>query len=309
MNASPTVVSLLPSATEIVYALGLADRLLGRTFECDFPPAAAAKPVVLETALAPGMTPAEIDAAVSAAGPSGGLYRISDDLRELAPDVILTQDLCGVCAVPVADVDEALQSLGCSSSVVSLDPRRLDDVLATVTAVGRALGAEATAAEVVASLRVRVQAVRDAVAGRPRPSVLVVEWVDPPFGTGHWIPDMVEAAGGRALLGTAGGESRRTTWEECAGSGAEVVLVAPCGYGLEDASEQARAVLARPELADLPAVREGRVFAVDATSVVTRPGPRVVDGVEAFASALHPGAVPDRPHLVRQVSPVNSPRW
>lgn len=297
----PTVVSLLPSATEIVYALGCEDRLLGRTFECDFPPAAAAKPVVLDTTLPPGLDPAGIDSAVAAAGGSGGLYRIRDELGALAPDVVLAQDLCAVCAVPAGRVDEALRVLGCESEVVSLDPRRLEEVIETVTTVGRAIDADAAAREVTSGLRSRLAAVRAAVAGRPRQSVLVVEWVDPPFGTGHWIPDMIEAAGGTAVLAAPGGDSRRVPWQEMARTEAEVLVVAPCGYGLDAAADQARLVLARPELADLPAVRDGRVLAIDASSVVTRPGPRVVDGVEALAAALHPGCVPARPYLVRPV--------
>lgn len=299
---APTAVSLLPSATEIVYTLGLDDQLLGRTFECDYPAAAAAKQIVLDTKIPRGLSPVEIDAFVKSAGGPSGLFAIRDELGALAPDVILTQDLCGVCAVPATDVEGALDKIGCSAQVVRLDPHTLDEVITTVEDVAAALGSPERARPLTDGLQRRLQAVRDAVAGRPRPRVMVLEWVDPPFGTGHWIPEMVETAGGQPLLANFAAPSVEVTWQQVAATEADILIVSPCGYFLEGGLEQARQVVARPELAGLPAIRDGQVYAVDATSVVTRPGPRVVDGVEAFASVLHPGSVRARPELIRSLA-------
>lgn len=288
--------SLLPSATEIVFALGRGDRLRGVTFECDHPEPARAVPQVSGTALATdgSLTPEQIDAQVAALVQAGEpIYTLDHDrIRAIAPDVILTQDLCRVCAVPSGAVDEALEVIGCRADVVSLDPHRLDDVIAAVGAVGRAVGAVDRAEALMADLRARVAAVTARVAGRERPRVLMLEWVDPPYSAGHWVPDMVEAAGGVSLLGEGGDRSRRLAWGEVAAVEPEVVVVMPCGFGLDDAVEQARGVLDRPELASARCVA-----AVDANGLFSRPGPRVVDGVEALAALLHPGTGSAGPDL------------
>lgn len=299
MSSAPTAVSLLPSATEIVYTLGLEDQLLGRTFECDYPAAASSKQIVLDTKIPQGLEPSEIDAFVKSAGGPSGLFEIRDELGELAPDVILTQDLCGVCAVPATDVEGALSKIGCSSQVLRLDPHTVDEVLTTVEDIAEALGSPERATQLTAELRRRLQTVREAVAGKARPRVVVLEWIEPPFGTGHWIPEMIDIAGGEPLLANVASPSVEATWAQVAATQADVLIVSPCGYFLDEGLEQARRVAAREELANLPAVRNGQVYAVDATSVVTRPGPRIVDGVEAFASVLHPGALPARPELIR----------
>jgi iron complex transport system substrate-binding protein len=284
------IVSLLPSATEIVYALGLGDDLVGVTFECDEPPAARReKAVVVGGRDTRGMTPAEIDDYVTQRRSTGGdLYTLhADALAGLDPDLVLTQDLCRVCALPSDHVSEALDHLGCRADVLTLDPGSLDEVLDTVLAVGDRVGVRDRAEALVAGLRSRLAAVAAAVADRPRPGVAVVEWVDPPLAAGHWVPDLVVAAGGRELLGRPGRPSVRTSWPDVAGTGPDVVLVAPCGYHLEDAVRQARTVV--------PWCPGAEVWAVDADALVVRPGPRLVDGVEAIAAALHPGAVPDPP--------------
>jgi len=278
------VVSLLPSATEIVYALGLGDQLVGVTFECDEPAAARRdKTVVVGGRDTSGMDPAAIDAYVRAQLAAGqDLYTLhTDALAGLAPDLILTQDLCRVCALPTGHVEDALGYLGCSADVVSLDPRSLDEVLATIVTVGQHTGTQQRAARLVAALRARLAAVADRVAGQPRPAVAVIEWVDPPFTAGHWVPDLVTAAGGRPVAGRPGGPSVQTSWDQIAAAGPEVVVVSPCGFHLDGAAAQAE--LAARQLPGLP------VWAIDADGLVVRPGPRLVDGVEALAAIVHPG--------------------
>jgi iron complex transport system substrate-binding protein len=279
------IVSLLPSATEIVYALGLDEQLVGVTFECNEPPAARRhKTVVVGGRDTSGMSPAAIDAYVRTQLAAGqNLYTLpADALAALAPDVILTQDLCRVCALPTGQVEDALDYLGCTAEVVSLDPHRLDEVLTTIQTVGRQCRAAPPAEQLVFALRQRLAAVADRVAGRPRPTVAVVEWVDPPFSAGHWVPDLVTAAGGIPVAARPGGRSTATTWDEIAAARPDVVVVAPCGFGLEAACAQAELVARR-----LP----GRpIWAIDADGLVVRPGPRLIDGVEALAAVLHPDA-------------------
>jgi iron complex transport system substrate-binding protein len=279
------IVSLLPSATEIVFALGLGDELRGVSFECDFPPEARTRVHVSGTALGDGLTPAEIDAEVAAATQAGAaIYTLDHDaIRAIAPDVIITQDLCRVCAVPAGAVDAALDLLGCRADVVSLDPHRLDEVIACVGQVGAATGTGDAAARLMVGLRSRVEAVCARVAGLTRPRVLALEWADPPFSAGHWVPDMIQAAGGETVLARAGEHSVRLEWSEIASTPADVVVFMPCGFDLDAVIAQSAAVVGRPELA-----AAGAFFAVDANAHFSRPGPRVVDGVELLAELLHP---------------------
>jgi iron complex transport system substrate-binding protein len=279
------VVSLLPSATEIVFALGCGDDLVGVTFECDHPPEARDRRVVSTSTLPEGLSPAEIDVVVSARVAAGeDLYHLdAGALADLQADVVLTQDLCAVCAVDLDRVDDALEYLGCTAEVVTLDPSTLDQVVASIATVGTVLGAEARAGEIVTSLRARLDALARVLAGARARPVLVLEWTDPPFTAGHWVPDVVAAGGGRAALAHGGADSRRASWDDVAGAAAEIVLVAPCGYHLDRASELAEQVVAR---GSLPAGAE--VWAVDADSHFVRPGPRLVDGAEVVARILHP---------------------
>jgi iron complex transport system substrate-binding protein len=284
------LVSLLPSATEIVYALGLGDDLVGVTFECDEPASARVeKAVVVGGRDTKGMTPAEIDEYVKAQLGSGGdLYTLhSGALAGLDPELILTQDLCRVCALPSDHVSEALDYLGCRADVLSLDPYTLDEVFDTILAVGDRSGVPDRAHTLVANLRGRLAAIASAVADRVRPRVAVIEWVDPPFTAGHWVPDLVRAAGGEPVAARPGARSVQTTWGKFIDAEPDVLIVAPCGFHLEGAADQARRVVS-----SLPGVP---VWAIDADGIVVRPGPRVVDGVEAIAAILHPGAVPDPP--------------
>jgi iron complex transport system substrate-binding protein len=279
------VVSLLPSATEIVFALGRGDELVGVTFECDHPVEARSRRVVSTSALPEGLSPAEIDAAVSARMAAGDdLYHLDEQaLAELDADVILTQDLCAVCAVDLDRVDDALEYLGCSAEVVTLDPSSLGDVLDSIVVVGGVLGARAEATRIVEALRARLAALMRAVADAPPRSVMVLEWTDPPFSAGHWVPDLVAAGGGTPILADAGGTSTRLEWDAVGAAGAEVVVVAPCGYHLEPAA----ALAAR--LVDAGRVPErAEVWAVDADSHFVRPGPRLVDGAEVVGRIVHP---------------------
>ena len=309
------LVSLLPSATEIVYALGLGDDLAGVTFECDEPPAARTEKAVVVGGLdTSGMTPGDIDRYVRAQLASGqDLYTLhARALAELEPDLILTQDLCRVCAIPSGQVSDALDYLGCHADVLTLDPHSLDEVLDSILAVGQRAGVAPRAARLVAGLRDRLGRIAASVAGLNPPAVAVLEWVDPPFTAGHWVPDLVTASGGRPVAVAAGGQpapappggqlvaaagaaSVQTDWAAVAAAAPDLVVVAPCGYHLPGAIEQAR--FAAQALPDVP------VWAIDADGIVVRPGPRLVNGVEALASILHPQAVlaapPGAVHRVR----------
>jgi iron complex transport system substrate-binding protein len=284
------LVSLLPSATEIVYALGLDAELVGVTFECDEPPSARVdKAVVVGGRDTSGMSPREIDDYVKAQLAAGAdLYTLhADALANLDPELILTQDLCRVCAVPSGQVSEALSYLGCHADVLSLDPHTLDEVLDTIQAVGAVTGVPNRAETLVASLRARLAAVARAVAHGPRARVTVLEWTDPPFTAGHWVPDLVRAAGGEPVAAHPGGRSMQTTWQEITDAAADIILVAPCGFHLDGAAQQARTIA--------PKFPNTAVWAIDADGIVVRPGPRIVNGVEAIAAILHPGTVPDPP--------------
>jgi iron complex transport system substrate-binding protein len=282
------IVSLLPSATEIAFALGRGDDLVGVTFECDHPPAARSRRIVSTSTLPEGLSPAQIDAVVSARIAAGeDLYRLDEGaLAELDADVVLTQDLCAVCAVDLDRVDDALAYLGCTARVVTLDPHSLEGVLTSVLDVGDVLDAAQRARALVDSLRTRLDALAGALAGTTARSVLVLEWTDPPFCAGHWVPDLVTAGGGTAVLAVPGGDSRRITWDEVRSAPAEVVLVAPCGYHLEQAAGFATQLVVDHRL---PA--GAQVWAVDADSHFVRPGPRLVDGAETVARILHPAVV------------------
>jgi iron complex transport system substrate-binding protein len=282
------IASLLPAATEIVTGLGRVDDLVAVTYECDASARERAA-VVVDTALPPGLEPAEVDSVVRDRARRGmPMYELDRGaLAAAAPDLILTQDLCRVCALPAGAVADALEAIGCRADVLSIDPHSVDDVLAAIAAVGERAGATAEADALVHRLRARLAAVASAVAGRARPRVLVLEWTDPPYLAGHWVPELVRRAGGEPVGGVNGGRSVAAGWTEVAALHADVVLVAPCGYGLDAAAEQAAAMRDR-----FPAAE---VLAVDADSYVVRAGPRLVDGVEAIAWALHPDAVPEPP--------------
>jgi iron complex transport system substrate-binding protein len=284
------IVSLLPSATEIVYALGLGDRLVGVTHECDYPEAARGKPQLTSSALPSAANSAEIDRHVRASLHSGSsLYALdADALERLAPDVIVTQELCAVCAVSYEIVARAARRLSSDPRIVSLEPSSLEDVFANIMTVGELTAASEAATEVVARLRARMAALETYAAGQPgaRPRVLVLEWSDPPMSGGHWTPDLVARAGGECVLGNPGANSTVLTWEAIAAADPSVVIVAPCGYGLEATLAAATELEAQPVWRTLRAVREGRAYALDGNAYVNRPGPRLVDTAELFTSIL-----------------------
>jgi iron complex transport system substrate-binding protein len=279
------IVSLLPSATEILFAVGAGEHVVGVTFECDFPPEARQRRIVSTTSLPHGLTPSEIDAEVRARVAAGeDLYTLDEDaLRDINPDLVVTQDLCAVCAVDISEVDKALTYLGCQAEVVTLDPMTLDEVLDSIETVGRATASSDRARELTANLRSRLEQNTTAVSGQPRPRLAVLEWTDPPFSSGHWVPDMVAAAGAECVLGASGQRSQQIEWHDVAAAQPEMIVVAPCGYRLDGARRLAE-----------EAIEKGRVppgvpvWAVDADAAFVRPGPRLVDGVATLANIAHP---------------------
>jgi iron complex transport system substrate-binding protein len=291
------IVSLLPSATEILFAVGAGDEVVGVTFECDYPEQARSRAIVSTSAIPEGLSPAEVDAQVSAAMRAGeDLYHLdAGALRGLDPDLVVTQDLCAVCAVDVSVVDDALAYLGCTAEVLTVDPHTLEAVLASILTLGNATGHEDAAVELVRRLRDRLAAVVRRTQDLQRPRALVLEWTDPPFAPGHWVPDMVAAAGGESVLGKTGGKSYRVGWQEVHDARPDVVVVAPCGYGLPDSARLTEQILDR--LPDVP------VWAVDANASFARPGPRLLDGVEALAAILHPTSGTADPTLARRLEP------
>ena len=282
------IVSLLPSATEILFALGLGDQVVGVTFECDHPTEARTKRIVSTSALPEGLDPAGIDAVVKERVAAGeDLYHLDRGaFADLDPELVVTQDLCAVCAIEVSDVTAALDYLGCRAEVVSLDPMTLDDVFASIITVGRATGRIDQADAVVAAGRARLVEIMRRLEGAPRRPTLVVEWTAPAFTAGHWVPDLVTAAGGATVLGHAGERSTGVEWATVRAAPAEVVVVAPCGFGLDGAAD-----LAAKAIADDVLPPGAEVWAVDADAYIVRPGPRLVDGVALLASVLHPDRV------------------
>jgi iron complex transport system substrate-binding protein len=293
------IVSLLPSATEIVYALGLGEDLAAVTYECDFPSEAQSKPVVVRTALPTEqpLHPGEIDRMVrehmDAREP---IYQLDRDLiRRIQPDLIIAQDLCRVCAIPSGHVQEALDDLGTTATVISLDPGDLEGILAGIEEVGRATGTEGAASELTKGLRGRIDEVKRTAARLPTIRTLCMEWLDPPYAGGHWIPEMVELAGGQNLLNQKGIPSRVVTWREIADAQPEVVVFMPCGYYLPEAEEEASRIYTVPEFKETSAYSAQNVLAVDASSFFSRPGPRIVDGLEILAWAIHPDSFSEPP--------------
>ena len=278
------IVSLLPSTTEILFAVGAGDDVVGVTFECDFPPEARSRRIVSTSAMPEGLAPSEIDAFVVAAMQRGeDLYHLDEGaLAGLDADLVVTQDLCAVCAVDVSVVDDALAHLGCSAEVLTIDPHTLDEVLGSILTLGRVTGHLAEAETLVAEQQARIEQVRARVSGRPRPRVMLLEWTDPPFAPGHWVPEMVALAGGEPVLGAPGAKSVRVTWDDVHAARPDVVVAAPCGYDRQGASTLAEELVASGVLpAGVP------VHAVDANASWARPGTRLVDGIEELALILH----------------------
>jgi iron complex transport system substrate-binding protein len=285
------ICSLLPSATEILYALGLGDQVAGVSHECDFPSDAKSKPVLIKSRISHTESAAAIDRQVReflARGES--LYSVDlEILREIEPDIIVTQDLCHVCAATPDDLGSALSYLGNKPKIVTLNPHSLSDVCADIRTVGEATASNAQANTLIAKFQEKITNVERSVAGLDRPRVLCLEWLDPPYVAGHWVPEMVERAGGVDVLGQSGKPSFRVEWEKVIESRPEVIVIMPCGYNLAAAEAEFLSLPLPNGWGDLPAVKKGHVFAVDASGYFSRPGPRLAGGLAALASAIHSG--------------------
>lgn len=279
------IVSFLPSATEMLFALGAGDQVAGVTFECDFPPGAISKPKVVHSHLPPGLSPQQIDSLVRSEGAANrSLYFVDlPALEALEPDLIVLQDLCRVCAIDSPTLERDLRRLPTAPDVLSLSAHTLDAVWCDIARVGNAIRREAEAGELVASLRQRLRR----CAGKPLPGrtprVLALEWLDPFFQGGHWVPEMITLAGGDPVLAVPGEKSRVLSMREIEAADADIILIMPCGYHLPETIRQYREQLFPAEWYRLRAVRQGSVFAVDGSAFFSRPGPRLVDGVELLA--------------------------
>jgi iron complex transport system substrate-binding protein len=281
------IVSLLPSATEIVCALGLESDLVGVTHECDYPPSVRGKPAVTSSVVAGARTSGELDRHIRRLVHEGSsIYALdADRLHALQPDLILTQELCEVCAVSYPIVERAMRRLDGATQIVSLEPETLEDVYETIRAVGRLTKRTGRADAVVAELAERIASVRRSVAGRPARRIVCLEWVDPPYNCGHWTPELVAIAGGHELLGTPGRPAHRLDATTLAAVDPEVVVVMACGFGLDRSVEEVRNADGRVRF-------EGAaLWVIDGNAFFSRPGPRLVDGVEVMAGILHPDAL------------------
>jgi iron complex transport system substrate-binding protein len=276
------IVSFLPAGTEIACALGAGDQLVGRSHECDYPPEVKSLPVVSKPALdLDGLSQDAIDSAVAARLRSGeSLYQVDEILlRDLAPDVVITQDLCQVCAPSGNELTRALKELPSKPEVLWLTPQNLAEIEENILAVGAAAKRKDVAQQLIDQNRRRMAAVSTAVAGAPARRIVFLEWTEPLFCAGHWVPQMIEIAGGIDPMGKPGADSERMTWDQVRDAKPEMIIVAPCGYGLEQAVELARKI---------PRIDGASVFAVDANAYFARPGPRVAEGIELLAHLFHP---------------------
>ena len=295
------IASLVPSATETLYTLGLGDSVIGVTHDCDYPPEVAQKPRLIRPRIDVHATAAEIDRQVSALVQRGeSIYAVDADLLEsLAPDLIVTQDLCQVCAASPDDLAAALTRFARPPQVLAVTPHSLADVWGDIRRIGEAAGAPDAARRLVANIEQRVAEVKSIVAANVEESrrarVLCLEWLDPYYVGGHWVPEMVSIAGGIDAIGRAGEASFRVTPEQVAACGADVIVVMLCGYGLARAQEELRAHQFPASWNDLPAIRNGKVFVTDANAYFSRPGPRLCEGVELLAHLLHPDLFPSLP--------------
>ena len=287
----------MPGATEVLYALGLGDSVVGVTHECDWPPAAEARPKVTASLVQTGdLSSAEVDAVVAEAAGSGRpLYAVDVvQWEEIGADVVVTQELCEVCAVSPTQVGGAIEPRRLDVEILDFSPSTLDGILNAITGLGVRLGAEAAADELTSGMRSRLERVRAALAGvESSPRVFVTEWLEPPYSAGHWVPDMVSVAGGTDVAGMSGEPSHRMRWPDVAALDPDVVVLAPCGFDLDRTLAELVPLDLSAHLRGTSARQESRVFAVDANGYFSRPAPRVVEGVELLAHLFHPEAYPD----------------
>jgi iron complex transport system substrate-binding protein len=286
------VASLLPSATEMVHFCGAGDALVGVTHECDYPTGVERLPHLTSSKIDQNMTSARIDAAIGEhLTDTGSIYALDAKLLDkLAPDLIITQGLCDVCAVSMDLVREVVAGLRKEPKVLSIDPTSLQEVLDDAVRVGEALSRKEETRAKVAALEEVLARMAEAVVGLPRPRVGCIEWLDPPFSAGHWVPEMVRIAGGEEVLAGPGEPSARLGWDEVFEAAPEVLVLMPCGFDVGRTLAEAHALPKLPGWDELPAVKSGRVWAVDANSYFSRPAPRLVEGVEILAPILHPKA-------------------
>jgi iron complex transport system substrate-binding protein len=300
------IVSFLPSATEVAFSLGLGDDVVGVSHECDYPPEAKTRPAVVHCAIPlDHMTPAQIDRAVSTQLHVGGsIYTIDTDLlRLLEPDLILAQDLCEVCAPSGNETERALAALDGKATALTLAPRSLREIHENIRDLAAVTDRAAVAETLITGHNERLARLTDELRAAPRRRVLFVEWIDPIFCGGHWVPEMIELAGGFDALGRKGGDSVRIQMQDVLRWAPEIIVISPCGAHLDEAAVQGSAFLRDPRCSTLPAVEAGDVFAVDASSYFARPGPRVFDGIEVLAHLFHPERVPERvPGAARRVA-------
>lgn len=285
------VVSLLASATEIVHALGADDRLVGISHECDWPPALMDRPRLSRPRFDPtGLDSGEIDTAVrTAMAEYGSVYEVdAERLAALAPDLVISQAVCEVCAVPTPGVRDLMHAHGIEARLLSLDAHTVDEIQQSIRDVAAALGLEQAAERLLTDHERRIARVEAAVSGRTRPRVLAIEWLDPPFAPGHWLPEMIEIAGGENLVGTAGGHSTQHAWDDVAGLDPDVLIIMPCGYDLEASLKDADRFAEDLRRVAPRAIAGGNAFAVDGSAYFNRSGPRYIDGIEILAGLLHP---------------------
>lgn len=286
------IISLIPSSTEIVAALGFADRLVGRSHECDFPESVKRLPVCTEPKFNPEGTSAEIDQGVKTILQKAlSVYRVHVDLlKQLQPEVIVTQSQCEVCAVSLRDVEQAVcEWIGSRPRIVALEPNNLSDVWADISRVAEALGIPERGAELVGRLKQRMAAISEKARALPgRPTVACIEWIEPLMAAGNWMPELVEMAGGVSLFGVAGQHSPWMTWEQLVEKSPEVIVVQPCGFDIKRSRKEIPALTHRPGWRDLRAVRDRRVYLTDGNQYFSRPGPRLVESLEILAEVLHP---------------------
>jgi iron complex transport system substrate-binding protein len=294
---SMRIVSLVPSATEMLFALGLGDQVVAVTHECDYPPLAQDLPRVTRTTLPAGLTSAEIDAAVKERTLGGeSIYELDGErLHELQPDLIVTQALCSVCAVSYDEVCGLAEEIDSQPMVIALDPRTVGEVLGDARTIAQATDAKDEAVDLIRECSERIDRIRLAVRAADRPRVVALEWLDPPYAAGHWTPQLIEYAGGEDVLGFAGEESEQRSWDEIRALEPDLVIVMPCGFDAEIAHREAE--MHRDQLAALGAAQ---VVAVDAGSYFSRPGPRLIEGLELLGHIIHPELVDVTPELAAQ---------
>ncbi|TAL10468.1 MAG: cobalamin-binding protein [Nitrospirae bacterium] len=291
------ICSLLPGATEVVAALGLSDDLVAISHECDYPPEIRPKPVVIKSAVDPRRTSSPaIDRQVREAMQNGnGLYRIDESLlNSMRPDLIITQSLCDVCAVTPTEVQRAIAGLAQKPRILSLDPTNLEGVLHDIEAIGSATGRDEQARHLVQSLRDRIAGVQALVQGAPPRRTACIEWLEPLYCAGHWVPEMVTLAGGVDRLATAGAPSVRITWEQVVDAAPDVLVLMPCGFSIDRTCSESDLLTSRPGWNGLPAVANNQVYAVEGAAYFNRSGPRLVDGVELLAALFHPSRFGNR---------------